>query len=423
MRQPIPTPDLQLAERLFAELARAGADGRGITRMAYGPGEEDAHRRVQAAAAALGLDIRRDAACNLYATLPGERAGPAVVIGSHLDSVPCGGNFDGAAGVLVGLAVVAGFCAAGIRPPCPITVAAFRAEESTWFPASYVGSRAAFGRLRPRELDELRRAGDGRCLGDAISDCGGDPAALSRGCAHLRRQDIRAFLEPHIEQGPWLVAEDRPVGLATGIRGAFRYRQAACIGEWSHSGATPRGVRRDAVQAVAALACRLEEHWLRLEAAGADLAVTLGQFATDPERHAFSKVAGRVDFSLDIRSQSAATLAALEAHLAALVAGIEAARGVEFRLGPRTASEPALMDPQLVDRLAAAAAAEGIAAPRMPCGAGHDAAVFAREGVPTAMLLLRNRNGSHNPDEAMELADLAAAARIATRFCLDPGLA
>jgi beta-ureidopropionase / N-carbamoyl-L-amino-acid hydrolase len=412
-----PQPDIALAMRLFAELRLRTGAGRGITRASYGLGEQIAHDMVRREARRLGLDCRIDAACNLYMTLRGRNAGPAMVIGSHLDSVPMGGNFDGAAGVLAGLAVLAGYRARGVVPPRDVTVMAIRAEESTWFGASYIGSRAAFGRLAAAELDGVLRAGDRVALGRAIDAAGGDTTALRAG-AGLNPEDIAAFIEPHIEQGPVLVTRGRPVGIVTGIRGSFRHRHAVCTGAYAHSGATPREVRQDAVMAVARLAVRQDDTWHRLASEGHDLTVTFGQMMTEAGEAAFSKVAGRVEFSVDIRSQSHATLDLMRAELRAAVAQTEADCRVRFDLGAETASAPALMDRQIIADLADIAQTQGAGAEVMPCGAGHDAAVFAQMGVPTGMLFIRNRNGSHNPDEAMEIDDFAVAARILSAFCL-----
>ncbi|HJS86689.1 MAG TPA: M20/M25/M40 family metallo-hydrolase, partial [Acetobacteraceae bacterium] len=143
------TPDIDLAARLFAGLRERGFDGIGITRDAYGPGEQAAHDLVRATAEGLRLETETDPAGNLYMTLPGrDCAAKRIVLGSHLDSVPRGGNYDGAAGVLAGLAVVAGMQAASFTPARDVTVLAVRAEEAgAWFPISYPGSRAALGRL------------------------------------------------------------------------------------------------------------------------------------------------------------------------------------------------------------------------------------------------------------------------------------
>jgi beta-ureidopropionase / N-carbamoyl-L-amino-acid hydrolase len=414
----IPEPDIALAARLFAELRlRTGAQ-RGITRASYGLGEQIAHDLVRREARRLGMDCRIDAACNLSMTLCGARPGPGIMIGSHLDSVPMGGNYDGAAGVLAGLAVAAGYRAAGVVPPQDLTVLAIRAEESTWFGASYIGSRAMFGLLTGHELDTVLRAGDRVALGHAIDAAGGDSAHL-RAARPLRPVFRPAvFIEPHIEQGPVLTAANRAIGIVTGIRGSFRYRHAVCHGAYAHSGATPRPVRADAVLGVARLIAALDDAWSRLAGQGHDLTVTFGQIATDPGEAAFSKVAGRVDFSVDIRSQSHATLDLMRAELRTAVARVEAACRVRFDLGPESGSDAALMDTRLIAALAGVAASQQVEPEIMACGAGHDAAVFAAQQIPTGMLFIRNSNGSHNPDEAMEIEDFAVAARVLSAFCL-----
>lgn len=417
-RAATPSPDIDLAARLFDELRAATAASEGVTRVSYGAGENLAHALLAREAARLDLVVTRDAACNLYATLPGRTAGPALIVGSHLDSVPCGGNFDGAAGVFCGLAAIAGWRRAGAAPPREVTLMAIRAEESVWFDASYIGSRAAFGLLEPSELDSVRRSDDGRTLGAHIADCGGDVAALRRGAAHLSAARIAAFIEPHIEQGPDLLARGAPIGIVTGIRGASRRREAVCHGEYAHSGATPRALRRDAVVAVAALIGELEALWSALEQDGEDATITVGRLFTDAAAHGFSKVAGRVDFSLDMRSRAQATLDRLDRELDAVAARIAQMHGVRFDLGPRSATVPAEMNAGLVDQLAGAARRRGVEAPRMACGAGHDAAVFAARGVPTGMIFIRNAHGSHNPREAMDMADFAVAAATLSDFCL-----
>ncbi|HTN96196.1 MAG TPA: M20/M25/M40 family metallo-hydrolase, partial [Nordella sp.] len=237
----------KLAARLLDELAKATQDPPGITRAAYGPGERFAHGLMRAEAEKLGAVARSDAAGNLYLTLAGRTSDlPQIVIGSHLDSVPHGGNFDGAAGVAAGLAVLAEFVGQGLVPPRDITVLATRAEEAAWFPLSYPGSLAALGRLPPEALD-ARRSDSGRSLADHMREEGFDADAVRRGVPGIAVKDIAAFLEVHIEQGPRLLAAGQPVGIVTGIAGGFRHVAARCLGNYGHSGAEPRFARRDAV--------------------------------------------------------------------------------------------------------------------------------------------------------------------------------
>jgi N-carbamoyl-L-amino-acid hydrolase len=340
------------------------------------------------------------------------------VLGSHLDSVPQGGNYDGAAGVLAGLATVAGMRQVGFVPGCDITVLAIRAEEAgAWFPTSYPGSHAALGRL-PAAVLEVKRMDTGRSLGDHMRTLGFDPDAVAAGKCLLTPASVAAYLELHIEQGPVLDAEAIPVAIVSGIPGSRRLRAARVLGEYNHSGATPRRYRADAAIALAELAYRLDDHWGVLEAQGHQLVCTFCVLATTAEA-GFTKIPGEARFQLDIRSVIPASVDAMFAELHRLIAAIEARRGVRFDLGVETGSLPSPMDPALRDGLTRAAAAGGIACRTMASGGGHDAAAFAQAGVPAAMLFVRNQHGSHNPHEAMRLEDFAAGCAVMTRWAAE----
>lgn len=406
----------ELARRLLDELAAATGDPPGITRVAYGPGERFAHGLMRAEAERLGAVSRADAAGNLYLTLAGrERGLPQIVIGSHLDSVPHGGNFDGAAGVVAGLAVMAEFVSAGIAPPRDLTVLVTRAEEAVWFPLSYPGSLAALGRLPPEAL-AARRSDSGRSLADHMREEGFDPEAVRRGEKGIAVTDIAAFIEVHIEQGPRLIAVGKPVGIVTGIAGGFRHVAAKCFGNYGHSGAEPRFARHDAVLGFTDLVAGLDAEWDALERDGQEATITFGRVESDPSQHGGSRILGELSFTLDVRSAEASVLDRIEARLHQLFAEIGERRGVRFEAGPRFTWAPATMAPHLVSSLDRAARELQLDAPRVPSGAGHDAAAFAEAGVPSVMLFVRNRNGSHNPDESMEIADLDQAIRLLFHF-------
>jgi N-carbamoyl-L-amino-acid hydrolase len=408
--------DSAFAEQLFAELQAGTVDAPGVTRAAYGEGEEFAHGIMRREAASLGLSETVDAAGNLYLTLPGANpALPAWVVGSHLDSVPHGGNYDGTAGVLAGLAAVKALRDAGIAPARPVTVMVTRAEESCWFPVSYIGSRAALGMLPPESLD-VPRSDSGRTLADHMAALGLQPERVRRGEARLTPTNVHGFIELHIEQGPVLEAADLPVGLVTAIAGSFRYRKARCIGEWGHSGAVPRAQRRDAVFALAEFITTLDRLWEEVTDAGEQATITVGEIGTDPALHGFSKIPGEVAFCLDVRSGSPACLNMLHDRLLEIVGVIEARRAVRFDLGPRTGSTPTALDPGLRCAFSRTAERVGICVLQMPSGAGHDAAAFALAGIPSALVFLRNQNGSHNPDETMRIEDFAAGATLLAHF-------
>jgi len=404
---------LALAERLFTDLAALTADPPGVTRASYGAGERLAHELVAQAARAIGLEVEWDAIGTLRATLPGQdRSLPAVAIGSHLDSVPHGGNFDGAAGVIMGIAAAAALVEQGYRPTRDLLILGIRAEEMCWFGSNYMGSRALFGLLPSDAPDRLRRADTQRSLAEHMAEEGFDATSIRERRALLDPARIACFLEPHIEQGPALVEAGLPLAIVTGIRGSLRYPSVTVTGEHAHAGAVPRAHRRDAALAGIALLAAMDAHWSALESAGADLVFTAGILATDPEHHATTKIPGHVRFSMDIRSEDAALLASIETWLAEQAARIGAERGVRFDFGARTDAKPALMDPKLRQHLLSAAERAGIPTREMASGAGHDCATFASLGIASAMIFLRNDKGSHNPDEAMEIEDFGAGLTV-----------
>jgi N-carbamoyl-L-amino-acid hydrolase len=400
---------------LFDELARRTRQGRGIVRDTYGAGEQAAHDLARDTAESLGLETKIDGIGNLYMTLPGQdRQAPRILMGSHMDSVPQGGNYDGAAGVVAGLAVLSGWRKAGITPPVDLTVMAIRAEESAWFDVSYLGSGGAFGLIEPEAL-AVTRSDNGKSLEATLIERGFDPGAIRERRRFLDPAGIRAYLELHIEQGPMLVEKGLPAAAVTGIRGCKRFRTARCVGRYGHSGALDRAFRHDAVAATVALLHHLETEWVRLLDQGADLVFTAGELYTDPLMHGPSKVPGETRFVIDLRSLEDGPMDAMAALAEAAALRIGAEYRVEFQLGGTSYSPPALMDERLRRGFA-----ERLDQPfAMASGAGHDAAIFAKMGIPTGMIFVRNQNGSHNPDEAMELDDFAVAGHALSALLLD----
>ena len=408
-------PNLEMAASLFEALSRATRHGRGIVRDSYGVGEQAAHDLARSTATAIGLEVEVDPIGNLFMTLAGrDRRAPRLIIGSHLDSVPQGGNYDGAAGVVAGLCVLSALRRAQIVPDWDLAVMAIRAEESAWFDVPYLGSAGAFGLLDPSCLTTAR-SDNGRSLEETMRQQGFDPEPIREQRRLLDPSRIRAYLELHIEQGPTLVAEGLPAAVVSGIRGCKRFRHARCTGEYAHSGAVARRQRHDAVAATVALLHHMETVWLRQEAAGADLVLTAGELFTDPAMHGPSKIAGETRFVLDLRSLSDATMDAVAAEARAAAARISADYRVTIDLGATSDSPPAVMDARLRARL------RGLLEHpfEMASGAGHDAAVFAKLGIPSGMIFVRNENGSHNADEAMSLDDFAVGARALLGLLMD----
>jgi N-carbamoyl-L-amino-acid hydrolase len=396
-------------QAMLDALARIGADPPGITRHAFDERENAAHDLAIAHARRLGLEVTRDAAANLYLTWPGaDRTAPRTLLGSHFDSVRHGGNFDGAAGVIAALAAVSTLHAEGFAPRADITIAAFRCEEAVWFGLGLIGSRAALGILPPEAL-ERRRADTGLTLAQHIARCGGDPAAIMPGTRLLPPGPIRCFLEAHIEQAPSLLEAGVPLAVCTGIPGNIRHAAIRITGEDAHVG-LPRRFRRDAALAGAEIFTALDALWAEEDAAGRAMALTIGRFHTDTTKHEITVVAGDFTFSIDLRAYDADHLAALEQRFHAILDATARRRGVTIDPGPRNAAPLGPCDAALQAALAAAAARVGVATLPLGSPASHDAANFAAEGIPTGLLLIRNAKGSHNPQEAMDTADLMAAA-------------
>ncbi|XKM43646.1 hydantoinase/carbamoylase family amidase (plasmid) [Rhizobium ruizarguesonis] len=395
-------------ERLLEKINAISGPGPGYTRPSYSNLESDAHRVIAEDADALGLQVTRDAALNLFARLPGrDRNAPALHVGSHLDTVPMGGAYDGTAGVVGAMALATAFAKSGEAPPADIVVTVTRAEESVWFPVSYVGSRAALGRLTAPEM-QAKRADSGRTLADHMLEQGGDPGAVLRspGLAPAR------FVELHIEQGPLLDKAAEAFGIVHGVRGGLRYRDAFIEGIWAHSGGAPRAARSDAVFALADLIVAMDHAWGAILEEGHDLAVTFGRVDAATTEHAFAKVPGRVDFCVDIRSDDAAILERVDRIFQDEIEKIEKAREVRVVAGAQSRSQPTRLSSELGHTIAAAAAAFDLKPRFMLSGGGHDAAAFAQAGWESVMVFLRNWNGSHNPDEAMNPEDLVQAVRV-----------
>lgn len=405
----------ELAANLFARLREMSFDGIGISRETYGPSETAAMELVAKEAEVHGLETEWDAARNMIVRLPGQdRRLAAVATGSHLDSVPQGGNYDGAAGVIAGLLALIEAKTQG-APRRSMEVYALRGEESAWFGGPcYFGSRAIFGQIEASDLASRHRD-TGTTLAEQMLASGADMTIIEGKQTIRPAEDFHAWFELHIEQGPVLIAKEKPVGIVTGIRGNTRRRHVKCVGEAAHSGAVPRWLRHDAVLAMSELLMRLDEHWRVLLAWGEDLVFTTGIVETDPTEHAVSRVPGQVTFAIEFRSQDKKTIENFSKILVTECEKIGSERGVCFDLGDAVSSAPAKMSGNMVALVEGEAQAAGLDYEIMPSGAGHDTAVFANAGVPATMIFVRNDKGSHNPHEAMDMADFARGTDLLTR--------
>jgi allantoate deiminase len=380
-------------------LARCSEEPGRVTRRFATPALDEARGLVEGWMRDAGMAARRDPLGNVIGRVEGG-GDRALVLGSHLDSVPDGGRYDGPLGVLVGIA-----CAERLRDrrlPFALEVVGFADEEGTRYRTAFLGSAVMAGRFEPEWL--AREDADGVTMAQAIRGWGGDPGALADGAR--RPEELLGYCEVHIEQGPVLDRAGLPLAVVTGIAGRT-LATVAFEGSAGHAGTTPMAGRRDALSAAAEWIAAVEE-----EARGRDgLVATVGELAVEPG--AANVIAGRAVASLDVRHADDAVREAAAAALRDRAEGAGAARGVGVRWEERQVTAAVPCSPELTERLAAAA---GDGVPRLASGAGHDAVMMASV-APVAMLFVRCREGiSHHPDESVRAEDVAAAIDATTRF-------
>lgn len=376
--------------RAWADLAPVGRapDGAGYHRFAWTREDHTLREWFAGEAAARGLDLVTDRAGNQWAWWGDADATPGVVTGSHLDSVPGGGAFDGPLGVVSAFAALDVLRARGVRPARPLGVAAFVDEEGARFGVACAGSRLVTGVLDADRARALRDA-DGTTMADALRAAGRDPASLGPDPDALAR--VGAFVELHVEQGRGLVHAGEPVGVGRMIWPHGRWR-VELRGQANHAGTTPLADRDDPMLDLAAFV----QH-VRTAAMTAGALATVGKVRVEP--NGVNAIPSQVTAWLDVRAED-------EDRVRAVLAALATWAPTEESWTPVT-----WLDADLADDVAEALGATGLGAadagvPRLGTGAGHDAGILAAAGVPTAMLFVRNPTGvSHAPAEDADEAD------------------
>jgi len=385
-------------------LARLTEPGRPYTRRAFTAlfpaGRDFLLDKFQAA----GLETRIDAAGNLTARRPGKKPGlGTIMLGSHSDTVPDGGRYDGIAGVAVALEVARALADQGIELDHDLEVVDFLAEEVSIFGVSCIGSRGMAGVLPE---DWLTRQSGGLTLEQGIRDAGGDPARIQ---AEARR-DIAAFLELHIEQGPVLETEKRDIGVVTAIAGITRI-EIVVEGRADHAGTTPMGSRADALAAAARLVTGIEALAKSLSDGPSHFTATVGEFSIEP--NAANVVPSRARLLIDARAEDRTAMDLFAGSVDLLVEQLARETGTAIE-APRRISDnmPTPGDPLLLDVLDAACETVGASHRRMASGAGHDTAWMARV-TRSAMIFVPCLGGrSHAPEEFAETDDIALGAAV-----------
>jgi allantoate deiminase len=351
-----------------------------------------------------GLTVRIDAAGNLIGHYDGMRPkAPVLAVGSHLDSVPNAGKYDGVLGVLLGVAAVKAL--GGRRLPFAIDVIAFSEEEGVRFRAPFLGSLAAAGRFDRQLLERTDAAGVS--MADAFRAFGLDLARI--GEAAYPAGSLLGYLEVHIEQGPVLEAHEAPAGVVEAIAGQSRI-WAEVQGRAGHAGTTPMARRYDALAAAAELVLEVE----RLARSIDGLMATVGALTVEPG--AFNVIPGRVRFSVDVRHVQDHIRVTAVNEVCARARALAGRRGVEFVVAEQEHHSAVPADPVLTDWLAEALASTGHYPHRLVSGAGHDAGVMATV-APMAMLFLRSPGGvSHHPDERVLLEDVSVGLDVLIHY-------
>lgn len=398
----------RLASRLSA-IAEIGLtpDG-GSCRPGYSQAEKQAKDLVCDWMRDAGLSVRRDAAGNCFGRLSGKSDHlPVVMCGSHIDTVPNGGHFDGVLGVLLALETVEMWKASGFVPERPYEIVIFSEEEGSSFNVGCVGSNAIVGTPLIEQLAGVSDH-DGRSFSSAVEQV--DLSLSDFPTARRDLSQIAAFVEVHIEQGLVLEGHGLPVGVVSGICGLVSLEMTV-TGQAGHAGTTPMAYRQDALVAASRIVVAVNE----LPGQISDTAVaTVGQLNVSP--NGSNVVPGKVRFSLDIRDVVEEPLERLVARIVETATHLAKTAGVALSWSRTFSQPPIAVDEKLKVLQAEAMRAGNLAAFEMPSGAGHDAMVLG-EHVPMAMFFVRSKDGiSHNPREFSSLNDCATAAHVLSRF-------
>ena len=388
------------------ELATISRSGAGVTRLYL----TDEHRAAMALVAQwmreAGMEVHTDQAANVIGRYPSAQGQDRfLLMGSHIDSVIDAGKYDGPLGVIAAIDCVATLNREGRRLPFGIEILAFGDEEGTRFGTTLIGSRAVSGALTPQDLAIKDK--DGVSVEKAMRVFGLDPSALPS-AAH-KRQDVLAYVEVHIEQGPVLEQADLPVGIVTSISAQIR-KIVTLTGQANHAGTVPMRLRHDPFLAGSEMALALE----KIAAAIPEAVGTVGKVDVRPG--AVNVIPGSVTISLDMRARTDAMLKQLTAEMDREIARIAKARGVEVKVEPMLETKAAPCAPWVIGQWDNAVRICGLEPLHLPSGAGHDGMAMTTLG-PIGMLFVRCKAGiSHSPLESVEAADVTAAARVLRAF-------
>ena len=381
-----------IIEEMLCQLADTTRINGEIWRAAYTPEDKIAKNILREWIENLGLEYREDAIGNVYGRLPGTEPG-TVLTGSHLDTVKNGGKYDGALGVVTGVAALGYLKQSGFVPKHSLEVVGLMEEEGSRFSTGCQGRRAICGTLKEEDLEEV--GCDGVTLREALLSAGYQPEVLKS----VKRDDIRAIVELHIEQGPVLESEQKQIGIVDSIVGIVNY-ELTIHGSQNHAGTTSMPLRHDPVVAAAEF---ITESTRQMMAEAPSATLTYGVIQVFPGMQ--NVIADRVNLRIDMRDGSEEELLHDEAILKHALESIES-KGFKLRLGQNHWLKSAKMDPNVIQVIEQHCEEKHLAYKHMNSGAGHDSMVFGKH-FPTAMIFVPSIAGiSHNPAEATAVSDI-----------------
>ncbi|MEK3936036.1 Zn-dependent hydrolase [Sporosarcina sp. FSL W7-1349] len=393
-------------ERLWNRLMALGELGKqpsgGVTRFSFTEEEQQAKQLVASYMKEAGMEVREDAVGNLIGRREGRRAdAPVVLIGSHIDTVPDGGKFDGALGVIAGIEVVQTMNEQQIQHDHPIEVIAFTDEEGSRFGFGMIGSRAIAGTLTEDQLQQDDK--NGITIGDAMKQFGLDPQHI--GEARKEPSTVKAYVELHIEQGRVLEKHEIPAGIVSGIAGPL-WTKWILSGEAGHAGSTPMDSRKDPLMAAAEIMQFIEEEAKQYP----QTVATIGQISVKPG--GVNVIPGEVEFTLDHRAIDEDIRNEVEKKIQAHAEQVCVKRNVELVIEPLQRVTPVPCSEFIQNVIREACQKAGVEPLTLPSGAGHDGMQF-HSTWPIGMIFIRSENGiSHNPAEWSSKEDCGTGTQI-----------
>ena len=382
----------------LAQFDRIGRTAGGINRVAYSEADLAGRAFTRELFAQSGLQLRLDTAGNMLARVPGTDASKApILIGSHVDSVTDGGNYDGPVGSFAAIEVARSLAEQKVRLRHPLEVVVWQNEEG-----GTIGSKIAVGLLTPADLEKVARSG--KTVREGIGIIGGDVSRLNE--AVRKKGDIAGYIELHIEQGGLLEKASRQIGVVEGIVG-LRWFEITITGFSNHAGATPMDQRQDAMLAAAKFTVAVNDA-IRSES-GRQVA-TVGRLNVTP--NTTNVIPGQVVLTVDLRDLDQSKIDRFTARFEQIAREIGAATSTKFAFTQLVNSAPAISDSRILNVIESSATALGLSHQRMPSGAGHDAQEVAHI-APMAMIFVPSVGGiSHSPKEFSRADDIANGANV-----------